>query len=129
MDNHEIIKKYYEYANAGKWDAWCDLFDEDMVMDEQLAGHIEKLATLRPMMAGMGQAYAKFQNVARAMIVEGDEGAVLSHISALAAKYPAEAIECDVMNYFRFKDGKIVYMQNVHDSKPFAPFLRQISGG
>lgn len=129
MDNHEIIKKYYEYANAGKWDAWCDLFDEDMVMDEQLAGHIEKLATLRPMMAGMGQAYAKFQNVARAMIVEGDEGAVLSHISARAAKYPDEAIECDVMNYFRFKNGKIVYMQNVHDSKPFAPFLRQISGG
>ena len=129
MNNHEIIKKYYEFANAGKWDAWCDLFDEDMVMDEQLAGHIEKLATLRPMMAGMGQAYARFQNVARALIVEGDEGAVLSHISARAAKYPDEAIECDVMNYFRFKDGKIAYMQNVHDSKPFAPFLRQISGG
>ena len=102
MNNHEILKKYYEYANAGKWDAWCDLFDEDMVMDEQLAGHIEKLATLRPMMAGMGQAYARFQNVARALIVEGDEGAVLSHISARAAKYPDEAIECDVMNYFRF---------------------------
>ena len=129
MNNHEILKKYYEYANAGKWDAWCDLFDEDMVMDEQLAGHIEKLATLRPMMAGMGQAYARFQNVARALIVEGDEGAVLSHISARAAKYPDEAIECDVMNYFRFKNGKIAYMQNVHDSKPFAPFLRQISGG
>jgi ketosteroid isomerase-like protein len=129
MNNREIIMKYYEYANAGKWDAWCDLFDEEMVMDEQLAGHIEKLAALRPMMAGMGQAYAKFQNVERASIVEGDQGAVLSHISARAAKYPDEAIECDVMNYFRFKNGKITYMQNVHDSKPFAPFLRQISGG
>jgi hypothetical protein len=92
-------------------------------------GHIEMLATLRPMMAGMGQAYARFQNVPRASIVEGDEGAVLSHISARAAKYPDEAIECDVMNYFKFKGGKITYMQNVHDSKPFAPFLRQISGG
>ena len=123
-----IIERYYEYANAGKWTAWCDLFADDMVMDEQLAGRIEGLATLRPMMAGMGQAYAKFQNVPRSIIVEGDEGAVISHISARAAKYPDEPIEADVMNYFRFKNGKIAYMQNCHDSKPFAPFLKQIAG-
>ena len=79
--------------------------------------------------AGMGAAYAKFQNVPRAILVDGDEGAVLSHISALAAQYPDEPIEADVMNYFRLRDGKISYMQNVHDSKPFAPFLKQISGG
>ena len=124
-----IIERYYEYANAGKWTNWCDLFADDMVMDEQLAGHIEGLDTLRPMMAGMGDAYAKFQNVAKVIIVEGDKGAVLSHISARAAKYPDEPIEADVMNYFVFKKGKIAYMQNVHDSKPFAPFLRQIEEG
>lgn len=123
-----IIESYYEYANAGNWDAWCSLFAEDMVMDEQLAGRIEGLDTLRPMMDGMGDAYAKFQNVARDIIVQGDTGAVISHISARAAKYPDEPIECDVMNYFRFKGGKISYMQNVHDSKPFTPFLRQIAG-
>lgn len=123
-----ILERYYEYANAGKWTAWCDLFAEDMVMDEQLAGHIEGLDTLRPMMAGMDTVYAKFQNVPKAIIIQGDEGAVLSHISARASKYPDEPIEADVMNYFRFKGGKIAYMQNVHDSKPFAPFLRQIGG-
>jgi ketosteroid isomerase-like protein len=80
-------------------------------------------------MAGMGTAYAKFQNVPRAILVDGDQGAVISHISAAAAKYPGEPIEADVMNYFRLRDGKIAYMQNVHDSKPFAPFLRQISEG
>ena len=129
MDNRAVLEKYYEHANAGQWGAWCDLFSDDMVMDEQLAGHIEGLATLRPMMAGMGTAYAKFQNVPRAILIDGDEGAVLSHISALAATYPDEPIEADVMNYFRLRDGKISYMQNVHDSKPFAPFLKQISGG
>jgi ketosteroid isomerase-like protein len=123
MDGKAIIDKYYELANAGNWDAWCDLFDDDMVMDEQLAGRIEKLATLRPMMAGMGKAYSKFQNVPKHIIVNGDEGAVVSHISAAnAAGVP---IEAEVMNYFRFKDGKIVYMANFHDSKPFEPFLNQ----
>jgi ketosteroid isomerase-like protein len=123
MDGKAIIDKYYEHANAGNWDAWCDLFDDDMVMDEQLAGRIETLATLRPMMAGMGKAYSKFQNVPKHIIVNGDEGAVVSHISAAnAAGVP---IEAEVMNYFRFKDGKIVYMANFHDSKPFEPFLNQ----
>ncbi len=129
MSNRRVLEKYYEYANAGKWTAWCDLFTDDMVMDEQLAGHIDGLATLRPMMAGMGTAYAKFQNVPRAIMIDGDQGAVISHISARAAKYPDEPIEADVMNYFRFQDGKIAYMQNCHDSKPFAPFLKQIAGG
>ena len=128
MENHETIRKYYETANAGKWDAWCDLFTDDMVMDEQLAGHIVGLAALRPMMAGMGQAYAKFQNVLKDMVVEGDQGAVVSHISALAAKYPDQPIEADVMNFYRFRNGKFTYMRNVHDTKPFEPFIRQISG-
>jgi ketosteroid isomerase-like protein len=128
MSNRRVIERYYETANAGQWTAWCDLFADDMVMDEQLAGRIEGLATLRPMMAGMGQAYAVFQNVPTAIMIEGDQGAVVSHISARAAKYPDEPIEADVMNYFRFRNGKISYMRNVHDSKPFAPFLRQLAG-
>jgi ketosteroid isomerase-like protein len=128
MTPREIIEAYYKHANAGEWMAWCDLFADDQEMDEQLAGHISGLPTLRDMMKGMGAAYAKFQNVPKQILVDGDHGAVVSHISARAAKYPDEPIEADVMNYFRFKDGKIVYMANFHDSKPFAPFLRQISG-
>lgn len=128
MTPRVIIERYYEYANAGKWTAWCDLFAEDMVMDEQLAGHIEGLSTLRGMMVGMSDAYAEFKNELVVAMVDGDRGATLSHISARAAKYPNEVIEADVMNYFRFKSGKIAYMKNVHDSKPFAPFLRQIAG-
>ena len=128
MNNREIMEKYYEYANAGRWMDWCDLFAENQEMDEQLGGHISGLATLREMMKGMGQAYGKFQNVPKYILVDGDQGAVLSHISARAAKYPGEPIEADVMNYFRFANGKIAYMENCHDSKPFAPFLRQISG-
>jgi ketosteroid isomerase-like protein len=123
MTNARIVDRYYETANAGEWDAWCDLFTEDMVMDEQLAGHIEGLATLRPMMAGMGRAYSRFQNVPRHILVAEDEAAVVSHISAAnAAGVP---IEADVANYFRFRDGKIAYMANFHDSAPFQPFLTQ----
>jgi ketosteroid isomerase-like protein len=92
-------------------------------MDEQLAGHIEGLAALRPMMDGMPNNYSKFQNVAKRVIISGDEAAVVSHISA--ANMAGELIEAEVMNYFRLRDGKIAYMANFHDSKPFEPFLKQ----
>lgn len=124
METRKIIETYYKLANAGDWDAWCDLFAEDMVMDEQLAGHIEGLATLRPMMGGMDKAYSKFQNVPKHIIVEGDQAAVVSHISAAnAAGVP---IEAEVMNYFRVENSKIAYMANFHDSVPFKPFLEQL---
>ena len=129
MTNRAIIESYYQFANAGDWMQWCDLFDSAMVMDEQLGGHIEGLAKLREMMKGMGAAYARFTNVPLQILIDGDKAAVKSHISARAAKYPEEPIESDVMNYFTFKGGKIAYMSNHHDSRPFAPFLRQISGG
>ncbi|HLO87770.1 MAG TPA: nuclear transport factor 2 family protein [Nostocaceae cyanobacterium] len=123
MNNQEILEKYYEYANAGNWDSWCDLFTENMIMDEQIAGHIEGLSTLRPIMAGMNKTYSKFQNYPQHMILSGDEGAVVSHISA--AGINGQPIEANVMNYFRFLNGKISYMANFHDTKPFAPILNQ----
>ena len=125
MDNREILDKYYKYANAGNWDAWCDLFAEDQVMDEQLAGHIEGLAILREMMGGMNNIYSKFQNIPKEFIVSGNEGAVVSHISATSLA--GETIEANVMNYFHFKDGKISYMANFHDTKPFDPVTNQVA--
>lgn len=129
MTSKEIIEKYFEYANAGKWDAWCDLFSEDMVYVEQLAGRIEGRETIRPMMAGFPQAYKSFINIPRHFIVEGNQAVAVSHISAQAMKYPDEQIEAEATLYLEIKDGQIVFAQNFHDSKPFAPFLRQISEG
>ena len=129
MTPREIIDKYYELASAGNWAAWCDLFHADYVMDEQLAGRITGLDNLRNIMSGFPQAYKKFENSPKQILVDGNQGAVVSHISALAMKYQNEPIEAEAMNYFQFKDGKIIYMANFHDSKPFAPFLRQLSEG
>jgi ketosteroid isomerase-like protein len=118
MDAHAVLDRYYELANAGDWDAWCDLFDPEMVMDEQLAGHIEGLEKLRSMMAGMGEMYSTFENRPIHTLVDGDQAAVVSHISA---RGPAgQPVEAEVMNYFRIERGLITYLANFHDTKPFA---------
>ncbi|MEV7615959.1 nuclear transport factor 2 family protein [Streptomyces sp. NPDC089799] len=132
MDARQILTKYYEYANAGDWDRWCDLFADDQVMDEQLAGHIEGLDTLRSMMKGMGTLYRVFQNTPVHFIVDRPaagaeqpgsvQAAAVSHLSAVSAS--GETIEAEVMNYFRIVDGKIAYMANHHDTVPFQVLSR-----
>ena len=123
MSTREVIERYYETANAGDWQTWLTLFQEDVVIDEQLAGHVEGLDILRGAIGGMEKGYSKFQNVPKHIVVDGDEATVVSHISAAnAAGVP---IEAEVANYFQLRDGKIAYMANFHDTVPFQPFTSQ----
>jgi len=123
VSTKDVIDSYYRLANAGDWSPWCDLFTEDTVIDEQLAGHIEGRAKLREMMGGFPAMYASFVNTPRFVVVDGEQAVVFSHISAVA---PGGAeIEADVANYFKLEGGEIAYMTNVHDTVPFRPVLSQ----
>jgi hypothetical protein len=37
MDTREVVERYYETVNASDWDTWLTVFDEHVVVDEQLA--------------------------------------------------------------------------------------------
>jgi ketosteroid isomerase-like protein len=117
METRDVVTRYYELANQGDWDGWTDLFAEDQVMDEQLAGHVEGQDALRQIMKGFSTAYPSFQNVPRHIVVEGEQAAVVSHISATTPR--GGSIEVDVANYFRIIDGRIIYMANFHDTAPY----------
>ena len=121
MNPRDVVTRYYELANVGDWDGWCDLFAADQVMDEQLAGHIEGRETLRQMMKGFPSMYAAFTNTPKHVIVDGDQAAVQSHISATTPS--GGTVEAEVMNYFRVTGGLIAYMANYHDTVPFRAVL------
>ena len=123
MDTRAVIKRYYELANSGAWDAWADLFAVDQVMDEQVAGHIEGREPLRKVVRGFPNMFASFQNVPKHILVDGDEAAAVSHIVATTPK--GARIEVDVMNYFRVTDGQITYMSNYHDTVPVTAALAE----
>ena len=118
MSTREIVDTYYRLANSGEWDAWCDLFAVDQTMDEQLAGHVEGRETLREMMKGFPEMYASFSNTPVHIVVDGEQAAVVSHISAVTTG--GDSVEAEVCNYFRISGDLIRYMSNFHDSVPFA---------
>jgi ketosteroid isomerase-like protein len=126
MNTQDIINKYYESANAGDWNTWVSLFADNMVMDEQLAGHLEGIQILRSAIGGIETGYSRFQNQPQTVVIDGHEACVISHISAANAS--GVPIEANVANYFRIENGKIAYMSNFHDTRPFDPFVNQKLG-
>lgn len=123
MNTKDVINKYYDSVNAGDWDTWLTLFDDNVVLDEQLAGHIEGIGILQGAIDGIERGYSKFQNYPNQIVIDGNEACVVSHISAANAQ--GVPIEANVANYFRLKNGKITYMANFHDTRPFDPFVNQ----
>ena len=123
VDTKTVIDTYYEAVNKGDWDTWLSLFANDIVVDEQLAGHVEGIDILRGAVSGLEKGYSRFQNVPSHIVIAGDEACVISHISAANAS--GVPIEANVANYFRLENGKISYMANFHDTVPFAPFVNQ----
>ena len=109
---------YYRSANAGDWQTWLTLFKEDVVIDEQLAGHVEGLDILRGAIGGMEKGYSRFQNVPKRHRRARATRPRSSRTSP-RANAAGEPIEAEVANYFRLEDGKIAYMANIHDTVPF----------
>jgi ketosteroid isomerase-like protein len=118
----QTVHRYYELANAGAWEAWCDLFAPDQVTDEQLAGRVEGRESLRALMRGFPRLYAEFANTPVHMVVEGGRAAVVSRISARTVS--GVEIEASVCNYFEIDESGISYLSNHHDSAPFAALTR-----
>jgi ketosteroid isomerase-like protein len=118
-----VIDRYYETVNAGDWDSWLTLFADDVVVDEQLAGHLEGLGVLRGAVGAMKRGYSKFLMLPEHVVVEQEQAAVIWHCEAANAS--GVPIDVRGANYFRVEDGRIVYMANFHDKAAFAPFTSQ----
>jgi len=120
----EVIGNYYTRANAGDWNGYLELLDDDIVCDEQLAGHAEGIDVFRGAITAIEKGYSKFHMQPLHIVVQGEKAAVVWHCEAAnAAGVPIDAIGS---NYFEVKNGKITYMRTMHDSVPFKPYSEQV---
>jgi ketosteroid isomerase-like protein len=120
MNTKEVLNAYYEWANAGDWDKWLTLFDENVVVDEQLAGHAEGKNVFVGAIDAIKKGYAKFIMHPKHTIVEGELAAVIWDFEGASAD--GVPMSAHGANYFEVKNGLITYMSNHHDSVPFKPF-------
>jgi ketosteroid isomerase-like protein len=120
MNTREIVTKYFEYVNAGRWDDYLKLFDDKVVMDEQLMGHLEGIEAVKQGIESLRNA-PKFQNHPLEIVVEGDRAMAIWHLETTAPG--GVSIDAKGANYYKIANGKIVVFQNYHDTAPFKPVL------
>jgi ketosteroid isomerase-like protein len=123
IDTQSIVRDYYRYVNRGDWKGWLSLFDDNVVVDEQLAGHLEGIAMLRPAVGALEKGYSSFQMQALHTVVDGEQACVIWHCMAKNAK--GVPIDANGANYFEVRGGRITRMSTHHDSVPFKPFVDQ----
>ena len=116
MDTREIVQKYFEYVNSGQWDQYLTLFAPTIVMDEQLAGHLEGRGAISNSIQGLRDNH-EFRNNPREIVVEGNRAMATWHIVAPQAN--GRTIEVDGVNFYRIEGGQITYFRNFHDTAPF----------
>ncbi len=131
MTTREIIEKYYDAVNRGDWDAWLSLFSDDVVGDEQLAGHFAGIEVLRGAVGAISTGYSRFLMHPQRVVIDGDAACVVwrcdaANAAGVAIAYPDDPGRQVVgANFFQIQNGKIVYMRTIHDSLPFQPFTNQ----
>jgi ketosteroid isomerase-like protein len=117
MSTRDVIDEYYKLASSGDWSSWLKLFAPDLVMDEQMAGHVEGRQVLEKLISAFPKVYQSFRNAPFYTVIDGEEAAVFSHISAVLAN--GDPVEVDAANYFVIANERISYLSNVHDTVPF----------
>lgn len=116
MTTREIVLQYFECVNTGRWEEYIGLFANDVVMDEQLAGHLVGIGEVRRGIEGLRTA-PRFKNNLVDMVVEGDRAMARWHIDADFGD--GKTVDARGVNYYEIANGKITYFANYHDSRPF----------
>jgi ketosteroid isomerase-like protein len=117
MTTKKIIEKYFECINSGDLETWVTLFDDHVVVDEALSGHMEGIQAIKDSVDGIEKQFSRFENHIQEIVVEGNKGMVVCRIEAVtSAGVPLESTGA---NFYKVENGKIVYMSSFHDKEPF----------
>jgi ketosteroid isomerase-like protein len=113
----ELMTKYYKAGSTADWTTLQELLHENVVVDEQLAGHLEGHPAMKALYEGIQKSYKSFDMCPEHMVAEGNEICVGWQVNALTSN--GVPIHATGAHYCRIENGKIVYMTNFHDTIPW----------
>lgn len=117
MDTKSVVEKYFESINNQDWNTWLTLFTDDVTVEDSISGKRKGLDSLRDTGQNTIAIFKKFENHIIHLVVNGDLAMVVCHISAITKN--DVKIESTGANFYHVKNGKIRYMQSLHDTVPF----------
>lgn len=117
----EVVGLYYRYANAGDWDRWLTIMADDIVVDNQMAGHSVGIDSQRNEVEVIKKGYSSFQMHPLSIVADGQNASVVWHCQASTTA--GATIDAIGANWFTVTDGKITYLRTIHDTAPFKAFI------
>ncbi|NJP05402.1 MAG: nuclear transport factor 2 family protein [Chloroflexaceae bacterium] len=116
MDTRTVVEHYFQCINSGRWDDYLRLFDDNIVMDEQVLGRVEGIEAMSKAIEPL-RANPNFRNYPQTFVVEGIRAMVRWHI--ISTDSHNKTLDLKGVNYYEVVGGKIVYFANFHDTLPF----------
>ncbi|GAB3666451.1 nuclear transport factor 2 family protein [Halopiger thermotolerans] len=102
-DPETVVRDYYEYVDAGRYDALVDLFADDIRYERPGQGAITGREELREFYLD-GRPLEEGSHEVRDVVVEGDTVAVRGSFSGIQGD---ENVEFDFADFHEFEDGTI----------------------
>ena len=130
MTTEETIEQYFGCVDRGAWDECAALFNDDVVVDDQLAGRFTGTDALRRGMDAIRSGARVFQVQPQHTFVTGDAGCVIWRVEAESKQgekltYPDHPDRPVIgASHFQLRNGKISYMRTIHDSVPFVRLMK-----
>ncbi|MGE5787880.1 MAG: MBL fold metallo-hydrolase, partial [Myxococcales bacterium] len=126
----DVIRCYFACVNEARWNDYFALFAEDVILDDQMAGHTEGIANVRgviPLFQSLA-ALPNFRSELLQVFVDVDEehAVALWHMRLNAPD--GTPVEARGSNLFWVHEGKIRYLRTIHDTAPFQPLFLALKG-
>ncbi len=125
MKPREIIEKYYEY-HATDWDAWIDLFDDNLLWITSINGRnirVEGKESMREGVEREKKGYSKINEIPLEIFIKGNIGVAIVKLEN--ATVDGVPVNAKGACYFKIERGKIVHVETFFDSVALSPFYNQ----
>ncbi len=117
MNAKDIVIKYFEGINNHDWDIWLSLFDDNVIIDEAVSGHMEGIHSMKESIEGIKNNFSKFKNNIQEIVAESNKVMVVCRIEATTMN--GFSFESTGANFYNIANGKIIYMASFHDKEIF----------
>ena len=123
MSIQEIIDKYFEYLNGGKFAELFSLFSEDAELSSPVDFRAKGLNEIKAFYLKVPENYPEHVDTATDLLIQKNKAAVLIQFEGKSAAGVRASFQA--VDWFTFEEGRIKSLVSLYDSLSLSRSLKQ----